>query len=124
MHPQTWTDTHGSVCASVGYLYPHMCAHRCASVCTCLSLLLYLHVCVPVCAFAFVCACICMCTLCVYVVCACVCVCVCLSWPGLPALLWSLLSSVGGEVARRHLLREAEAQEGLGQDLLPHQELV
>lgn len=50
-------------------------------------------------------------------------VCICLhtrvcvftrAWPGLPALLWPRLSSVGGQVSPHTLPKKAEAWEGLG----------
>lgn len=62
--------------------------------------------------------CVCICLVYVFL---CLCVCVRAPWLGLPALLWSLLSSVGAELFPRYLFREAEAWKA-EPDVLSHKE--
>ena len=90
------------------YRHRGVCVHWWVSVCLCMcvrsQVCMSLFPCLYACAFACGRVCVSSCTC----VCVCVCVCSCAAWPGLSALLWSLLSNVGGKVP------QTSAQEGCG----------
>lgn len=99
VHLHRHVKRHVGLCAQWVSIHVSVHGGMPAGVCLCRSFS------VPVSAQVYAFACVR-----VYV---CLCVCACARtlalWPGLPALLWSLLSSVGAEVSLKHLLGEAEA---------------